>query len=296
MEAPAFAPSSLADALLENPPPLLEPTVSGREETRPIPSKAVANPDPALATIWAIRNASNPEEARSLRDDLLMSLLPLVRRFIRKLARNSRQWSDLENEAVLAVQKAILRFNPQSGAPFTAYAAVCIKGQILNFLSAEEGLGIAGKASRRLRRLRQAVAELGENACEVELAKAAGMGSRSVRRLRPFVGRLSLNAAPDSGGDLPLGECAKPDPVLTNPPADAAGQAQLAEDLAILGAILRDLPSRERFVLEHLYGVSGRPRRNPADIAKVLGVTRQRVGQIAADALRRLRTHGWGSA
>ena len=66
------------------------------------------------------------------------------------------------------------------------------------------------------------------------------------------------------------------------------------EDLTILGNALRRLPWKERFIIERLYGLDGHTPHTQADVAWLFGVSRQRVSQIQASALRRLKESGWG--
>ena len=69
---------------------------------------------------------------------------------------------------------------------------------------------------------------------------------------------------------------------------------QMDEDLRILGDALRKLPWKERFVIERLYGLDGHPPRTQSEVAWLFGISRQRVSQIQAATLRRLRESGWG--
>ncbi len=224
--------------------------------------------------------------------------MPLVRRLARRFARNLSEQNDLESDGAHEMLGAIARFKPESGAPFRAYAFVCVRGRMLNTLSQTEGMGIAGNAARNLRRLRATLAANGDSSPSMgpkTLAEASGIPQRAIRRLRPFIDRVSLDAqaVAAEGRSAPIAEIARVDPIFGDEPNDAAGCLQLSEDLTILGRSLQQLPWKERFVLGRLYGLGGRPPLSQTDLAGVMGISRQRVGQITARALKHLKASGW---
>lgn len=262
----------------------------------PAPSGAFAASFPTDETaesFAALHRAQSPEEAQALRDRLLLRHMPLVQRIVRRMVRNSSHWEDMESEGIYALIQAIGRYDLSKGGPFEPYAIVCIRGRILEALSKQNGYGVAGNSHRRLRRLRRAVAEIGTNATDEELAKALKLGLRTIRRLRPFVRCVSLDAASGEAGETPLAECALPDFTFWEKPKDAAVKAQEDEDLAILQAALTQLPTRERFVIERRFGILGRDPQSQTNLAGQLGVRRQRISQITARALNRLHALGW---
>jgi RNA polymerase primary sigma factor len=257
---------------------------------------AVSRSDDECAEfLAAIRESLGFPKLHESRDRLLLRYQPLVRKVVRRLVRNAALWDDLESEGVIELFHAIGRFDPASGALFSSYAAICIRGRVLDVLSAQEGLGISGNASRRLQRLRQAMFEIGSDASAEDLDRVSGLGLLRIKRLRPVAVRVSLDAPSSDESDVPLGECAMPDPAFTEKPKDAADHVQTSEDLAILGTALQQLQCRERFILEYLFGIGGRTLQSQAELANLMGITRQRVSQIATVALKRLRAQGWGS-
>jgi RNA polymerase sigma factor (sigma-70 family) len=242
--------------------------------------------------------AGSFEAYRSFRDQVLLGHLPMVKRLARRLSKNPSLRDDLESEGAREMLTAIGRFKPESGAPFQAYAYVCVRGRMLDALAETEVMGIAGNAARNLRLLRTTMAAEGASshaASPKRLSEASGVPPRAIRRLRPFVDRVSLDAAADGAGDrsTPLGESARIDPTFGDEPANAADCLQLAEDLTVLGRALQALSWKDRFVLERLYGLGGSPPLTQTDLAGIMGISRQRVSQIAARALKQLKAHGW---
>ena len=192
--------------------------------------------------------------------------------------------------------RAIDRYDPKRGASFRAYASACVRNRILDELMANEGFGIAGNTARNLHfsGVRWPGGHAGRHAW-----REPRIPPRALRRLAPFVNMVSLNSpasgTPDmEGADTPVGEIARVDPVLADEPAGAPESLQIDEDLAILGNALRRLPWKERFIVERLYGLDGHPPRTQSDVAWLFGISRQRVSQIQAATLRRLRESGWG--
>ena len=209
----------------------------------------------------------------------------------------SALWDDLESEGVRELIRAIDRYDSKRGASFRGYATACVRNRILDELMASDGFGIAGNTARNLHSLRSMAASgdlpTGTHSEEPIIPPLA------LRRLAPFVHMVSLNSpasgTSDMGGDdTPVGEIARVDPVLGDDAASAAENLQMNEDLAILGKTLRRLPWKERFIIERLYGLDGHPPRTQSEVAWLFGISRQRVSQIQAATLSRLKESGWG--
>jgi len=210
-----------------------------------------------------MKSADSFAEYCTLRDRVLLGHLPIVTRLARRLARNSSLRDDLESEGAREMMTAIAKYRPEHGAPFQAYAFVCVRGRMLDTLTSTEGLGIAGNAARNLRYLRATMAAEGDSghaANSESLAAASGVPPRAIRRLRPFIDRVSLDAAASAADGCPtaIGENARVDPTFADEPDNAADCLQLSEDLTVLGRSLQLLPWKERFVLEGGSRGSGR--------------------------------------
>ena len=162
---------------------------------------------------------------------------------------------------------------------------------------AGDGFGIAGNTARNLHSLR-AMAASGDLPTGSH-GEEPIIPLRAIRRLVPFVHMVSLNSSASGpsdmeGDDTPIGEVARVDPVLADEPASAPESLQMNEDLAILRNTLRRLPWNERFIIERLNGLDGHPPHTQSEVAWLFGISRQRVSQIQAATLMRLKESGWG--
>lgn len=236
------------------------------------PQTALPEAHETQGLLRAMKSADSFAEYCSLRDRVLLGHLPIVRQLARRLARNPSLRDDLEGEGAREMMTAIAKYRPEQGAPFQAYAFVCVRGRMLDTLTSAEGLGIAGNAARNLRQLRATVAAEGDSshaASPESLAEASGVPPRAIRRLRPFIDRVSLDAAASAADGSPtvIGENARVDLTFADEPDNAADCLQLSEDLTVLGRALQQLRWKERFVLERLYGLGGRPPLSQTDLA-----------------------------
>ncbi len=245
----------------------------------------------------AMKKAGAFNEYCGIRNRILMGHFPIVRSLVRCMVGKPRLWEDMESEGVWELIRAIDRYDPKIGAPFRAYAVVCVRNRILDELMSSDGFGIAGNAARNLHSLRRSVAE--GPALNDSLSNAPPIPPRAVRRLSPFVYVVSFDSPAGETfdgfvSDTPLGEFARLDPTFADEPVYAAESVQMDEDLAVLGKALQRLPWKARFIVERLYGLDGHPPHTQSEVACLFGVSRQRVSQIRAATLMRLKESGWG--
>jgi RNA polymerase primary sigma factor len=118
-----------------------------------------------------------------------------------------------------------------------------------------------------------------------EIAKALGQPLEEIEHIERMSQRpVSLDAPIGQEGDGTLEDLVKDTEPL--PGAGLAAALKAREDLA---GVLRDLPGAERNVLELRFGLQGEEPRTLESIGRQLGLTRERVRQIEAAALGRLR-------
>jgi RNA polymerase primary sigma factor len=126
---------------------------------------------------------------------------------------------------------------------------------------------------------------LGRAPTTEEIAKALGQPVEEVEHIERMSQRpVSLDApiGQDGGGKLE-------DFVKDAEPLPGAGLAAALKAREDLASVLRDLPDAERGVLELRFGLDGEEPRTLESIGRQLGITRERVRQIEAAALARLR-------
>ncbi|GIW09287.1 MAG: hypothetical protein KatS3mg061_0344 [Dehalococcoidia bacterium] len=193
-----------------------------------------------------------------LRDRLVQENLGLVYREVARYRAHCRDLADLVQEGCLGLIHAAERFDPARGVRFSTYAVPWIR----------QAVDRAARAHQRMVRLPRRWRETleGDGQLRPELLPAA-----------------SLDCPPHEAAEEPLA-ASLPDP--TADPEHDAITAVLVESLA---AALSRCPEREREVIRRRYGLDGHPPQTLEAIASELGICRERVRQLEAAALRRLR-------
>jgi RNA polymerase sigma factor FliA len=225
------------------------------------------------------------------RDALIEEHLPLVQHVLYQIAAHFPRHADrdeLAQAATLGLVEAAHRFNPDRGVPFDRWAAVRIRGAILDSVRA---LDFAPRslraASRQLEEARTTlIAELGRTPTDAETAEMLGMTGADLSDLQARVHRalvLSLDApsASDEDGDtLTIADS------VTDTDPDACSTLESRELVAYLHDAVDLLPERLRLVVTG-YFIDGR---SSAELATELGVTESRVSQLRSEALAMLRS------
>lgn len=221
--------------------------------------------------------------APTLRAAIIADNLPMAHRIARRFARGSDRVEDLMQVAALALVKAVDRFDPSAPNSFVAFAVPTIMGELKRHLR-DCGWGV--RAPRRLQELHLAVVqaaerltqELGRAPRPTELAHRLGVPEDAVMEALEAGAAhwcTSLDATVD--GDEPLS-------------ATLAGRDRhldRAADMATLAAALRQLPPRQRRIVELRFLHD----RTQAEIAAEIGLSQMHVSRLLAQTLQALRTH-----
>ncbi len=198
---------------------------------------------------------------------------------------------DLIQEGNIGLMRAVQRYDWRRGNRFSTHATWWIR-QAISRAVADKGRTIrlpvyVNTALNRIRRERQRlVQELGHEPTEEQLADALSM---DVERLHEFEAApgspLSLELSISEDEEKELGDLLADDAA---PPEEAAALHLMKEEVR---EVLEDvLTPREQIVLELRFGLGGSGQTYPLEqVGRQLGITRERVRQIEAEALRKLR-------
>jgi RNA polymerase sigma factor (sigma-70 family) len=229
---------------------------------------------------------------RRAREELVEAFLPLLAG-IARVYRGSRTITrtELMQEGVVGLLRALERYDPMVGVPFWGYAAWWVR-QAMQQLIAEltRPLVLSDRALRQLSQLKRAhgdyLAKHGREPSGNELAASTNLTHAQVGEM------LALERVPQSmnepvqGGEGELGAFGE---LLADPlAAEAYEQLLDHSEIEQIRALLSSLNDRERMILRARYGLEG-PEQSLRDIGERIGLSGERVRQIEERALGKLR-------